>query len=153
MPTDDAHLLALGTELEQIANEWLAQMAADHTVNTAYDAKVEALTGTPAGDAPPFDNDSTYWVIRRATPLNHPDPQLEEWTALHARLFPLAERILAMRATTLAGLRVQATAISLAAAELWDHGMNHHDEPNHERMFVEAVCQFLGVTPVPLRNR
>jgi hypothetical protein len=127
-------------------------MAADLTLNAAHDAKVEALTGIPADDAP-HDKDSPYWTIREATPLNHPDPELEKWTEIHNRLFPLCEKILSMRAHTLEGLAVQTNAIGLAAAELWDPGMNQDDDkPNHERMFVEAVCAFLGITPVPLRK-
>jgi hypothetical protein len=152
MPNDDTHLLTLGTRLDKIADEWLAKMAADNTLNAAHDAKVEAFTGIPASDAPPYDETHPYWAIRKATRLNHPDPELEEWTDFHKRLFPLVEKILAQRAHSLAELRVQATAVSLAAAELWDVGRPDEDEPHHEKMFVEAVCSFLNVVPVPLRN-
>jgi hypothetical protein len=150
MPNDDTQLLALGAQLQKITDEWLAKMAADNTINAAHDAKVEALTGIPTHDAPPYDENKPYWTIRSATPFNLPDPELEKWTDIHKHLFPLCERILAMRAHTLEGLRDQATAITLSAAELWDPGF--HDD-SHERMFIECVCQFLGITPVRLRNK
>jgi hypothetical protein len=151
MANDDTELLALGTRLDKIADEWLAQMAADRSDDAAHDAKVEALTGVPASNAPPFDADHPYWSIRGATPFDQPAQQIDNtWNDIHARLFPLCERILAMRAHTLAGLRVQATAISLAAANLWDNGPHDNDDsPHHERMFIECVHAFLGITPIP----
>jgi hypothetical protein len=37
-------------------------------------------------------------------------------------------------------------AITLAAAELWD---DEFDGDDHERAFIEAVCAFVGITPLP----
>jgi hypothetical protein len=146
---DDAELLTLAPQLEQLANAWLAQMAADRSYDAAHDARVEKLTGIPAADAPPYNKDTPYWTIHEAVAYDQPRLHIDEtWTAIHARLFPLCENILRRRATTLPGLAVQATAVSLAAAELWDP--SPHDNA-HERSFIEAVCDFVGVVPVPLR--
>jgi hypothetical protein len=154
MANDDTELLTLGARLEQIADEWRAQMHADYTEDAARDIKVKRLTGIAAGEAPPYDKNSSYWAIRSATPYDQPAQQVDNaWNDIHGRLFPLAERILAMRAHTLEGLRVQANAVSLAAAELWDNGRHDNDDsPHHERMFIEAVCAFLGTTPIPKRT-
>jgi len=52
-----------------------------------------------------------------------------------------------LNATTIAGLSVQAKAVSLSFSELWD---NETDWEDHHRRFIETVCAFTGVTPVPL---
>jgi len=46
-------------------------------------------------------------------------------------------------------LGVQAKAITLVAAERWNGGFED-DNPKHEQAFIEPVCAFVGITPVPL---
>ena len=41
---------------------------------------------------------------------------------------------------------MQTRAVTLAAAELWDED---RDDNAHERLFIEAVCAFVGITPLP----
>jgi hypothetical protein len=149
MPTNDSELLALGSELDRISNEWLAQMARDRSDDAAHNTKVRTLTGINTDDLPrPYDRDDPQWLVYDAVPRAKPKP----WDDIHSRLFPLCEHILSQRAHTLAGLAVQANAVSLAAAELWDPGCHHDDDPpQHERMFIQAVCDFLGIIPVPAR--
>jgi hypothetical protein len=79
---------------------------------------------------------------------NDPNPDATWATTdnLNTRMFELCEDILAQRAHTRAGLTVQAKAVSLVAAELWDNPAEHNP---HERMFIEAVHAFLGITPIP----
>jgi hypothetical protein len=115
MPNSDAHLLALGAQLDVIANEWIDQLEYESTILTT-------------GNDP------------------NPDATWATTDDLNDRLFPLAEDILSQRAHTRAGLTVQAKAVSLVAAELWENPDYHNP---HERMFIEAVCSFLGITPIP----
>jgi hypothetical protein len=61
---------------------------------------------------------------------------------------PLVEDILERKASTVQGLAIQATAVTLANSELWDDACEGDD---HLRCFIENACSFLGVVPVPLR--
>jgi hypothetical protein len=63
------------------------------------------------------------------------------------RLYPVTNRILRLRARTLAGLAIQAKAYTLAIPEVWDHRNNGNDERDTFE-FVETVCAFAGVQPV-----
>jgi hypothetical protein len=155
---NDVELLALGARLEPIAQEWLAQRAADDIDHREFEAEVERATGVACCDqvAPeeyPWPPDS-YWAIREKIVKEHPceDPELTSWNRIHARLYPLVDDILARKARPLAGLAVQAKAITLAVPELWDGGLWDGDVPEtRERVFIEAVCAFVGVE-VPSRT-
>jgi hypothetical protein len=61
-----------------------------------------------------------------------------------AGCIPLGERILSMKAETVAGLAVQARTITELAGDLWDGDLPSNE--SHERQFIEAVCAFVGVT-------
>jgi cell pole-organizing protein PopZ len=137
----DADLLALGVQLDRIAEEVSAQRAIDQVNQDAFEAKVEERTGIAHGDAPAFDeNDpSGYWEIRKAVAQDGtgtPDEN-NPWNPIHDRLFPLAEDILSRKAQTVAGLAVQTRTITMARGDLWDADL----EPNeaYERTFIEAV--------------
>jgi hypothetical protein len=109
-----------------------------------------ALTGTAREEAPGYNKDDRYWIIREAIPYEHSDPELSKWSDIHDRMYPLCEDILSRTAQTRAGLAVQVKAILMAAADLWDNDL----PPNaaHERTFIEAVCRFVGIEPPPVGN-
>jgi hypothetical protein len=79
-----------------------------------------------------------------------PDPELTRWHRLNSRIYPLVDAILSQRAQTLAGLAVQARAFTLSSSEWWDSDLTCEDD---QLAFANAVCAFLGVTPVPLMVR
>jgi hypothetical protein len=58
----------------------------------------------------------------------------------------LTKEIISRKAETVAGLAVQARAMTVYYAELWDVDDDNHDHRN----FIEAVCAFVGITPEPL---
>jgi len=150
----DAELLRLGAELDDVAKEWLVISTRAEERLARFNAKVEQVTGIATRDAPNIDDDTIgYWDARMSISGDDFDGQAEDdrCNAMQARLFPLAEDILARRAQTIAGLAVQAKAITLAAADLWDE--EDADGHDHERTFVEAVCAFVGITPVPLAGQ
>jgi len=62
-------------------------------------------------------------------------------------MYPVIDDILARRAKTVAGLAVQARAITLSEPEMWDDADGYKIKG-----FIEAVCAFVGVTPVPLEK-
>jgi len=145
----DADLLALGVQLDRIAEEVHAQRTIDQASQDAFELKVEKITGIARRDVPAIDeNDpSGYWEIRKAIAQDGtgiPDED-NPWNPIHDRLFPLAEDILSRKAQTIAGLAVQTRAVVLAAADVWEQ---ETPEAIHERTFIEAVCRFVGV-PIP----
>jgi hypothetical protein len=70
-----------------------------------------------------------------------------EWDDIHGHMWPTIDAIIGHRAQTLAGFAVQARAVSLSYAELWD---DEPEEGENHRQFIEAACTFAGVVPVPL---
>jgi hypothetical protein len=53
-----------------------------------------------------------------------------------------SESILDLRAKTSDGLKIQARAVAMATADLFDGPAEKQD---HERKFIESACAFLGM--------
>jgi hypothetical protein len=157
----DAELLALGREFDRLAQEWVAQRAIDSVRRAAFEVACERATGIAVRDAPvraEADDRGEligYWKLRSDFVTKHSDDpkvtaehiQTEDaWDHIHGHLYPLVEDILSRKAHTIAGLRLQARAVSAVEFELWDS-----EEPDkfHEKEFIRAVCAFAGVTPLP----
>jgi hypothetical protein len=146
----DAELLALGAQLDRICEQWLAERALDDKDRAIFEARVFAETGIAYRDAPAItdeNRDTGYWAIRDKvideTP--HHDPDLMEWGRIHDRMYPLVDKILGYKAQTVAGLAVQVQAIAISHTELWDED---EEDCYRHRLFIEAVCAFVGVKPV-----
>jgi hypothetical protein len=84
----------------------------------------------------------------RAGEVPDSDPESEGWTDFHDRMYPVCDRILACRPQTIAGLGVQARAISLTEEGWWDGDWDEHGPENYTRDFVASVCAFAGVRTV-----
>jgi hypothetical protein len=69
-----------------------------------------------------------------------------DWMDILETLDTLTKEIISRKAETVAGLAVQARAMTVYYAELWDVDDDNHDHRN----FIEAVCAFVGITPEPL---
>jgi hypothetical protein len=151
----DAELLRLGAQLAVLEQERAAQMAKDRAEQDLVEAEVEKRTGIALCDAPEltYENRETgYWELRdrackELSGLN-PDDEDEngrsKWDRVHSRLFPILNAILALRASTAEGLKVQARAIVLAASDLWD-GEPQPENERHEQRFIEAACAHFGM--------
>lgn len=154
----DAELLRLGALLEQVEREWSAQLAFDRKSRDAWEAAcISAGLPRVEPDSMPDEEFFEYTRKRDLVRTQYSDAEendLDEcgastsWNDIQNRLFPLAEEILPLRPITAAGLAVQARAAVLAAAELWDKGVTSDND--HEKLFMEAACAFLGVTPAPI---
>ena len=93
------------------------------------------------------------WAIRRQ--VVHDDDNNDEhgasiaWNNIHDQTWSLIDAITTLAASkppqTLAGLAVLARTMTLSWSELWDED----DEDRDHRAFMEAVCAFAGVKPVP----
>jgi len=149
---DDAELLRLDTELDAVIVDRRAQMAIDKKSHDTWMATCDAA-GLPnvERDSMPFEEWRAY-QHKRVALLRDDDPVDEHgcsiaWDRIHGKMWPAINAIMALKATTVAGLAVQAKAISLSFSELWDIETDWED---HHRRFIEAVCAFTGVTPVPL---
>jgi hypothetical protein len=155
----DAELIELGRELDPIIEEWQAKRAIDRVRQDAFEAKVREATGIAFKDAPEIPGPHPWptgscWDIRDRIvmdPDRECDPVDEDgvsliWGSSHDRMYDLIDEILELEAKTIPGLAVQARAITLSEFQLWDD--EEDDDPI--RKFIELVCAFVGVTPVPL---
>jgi hypothetical protein len=148
----DAELLRLGVELEAVIVDWRAQRAIDLEHAIAWRAALESagLPDRNCDDFASFDEFVAYNRLRGAVegpgfPKDEEDDE-DPWDDIHGRIYPMIDAIMGQKAQTLAGFAVQARAVSLSHAELWDEG---HAEGEHLHPFLEAACAFAGVVPVP----
>jgi hypothetical protein len=153
----ETELLRLGAELEALIVDWHAQQATDRKEWADVDAALETM-GLPdieRGSLP--DDEYRAYHLKRAAAtdaiLDNRRNGLDEnglsiaWTGLHDRQNPLIDAIMAHKPRTLAGLAVIGRAFTLHHAERWEPGA---DDDLHHRAFMEAVCGFAGVVPVPV---
>jgi hypothetical protein len=156
----DAELLALGVRLEPIIAEWIAEWRIDEQHREAW--KAACLDA----DLPELDRDSISFDEYRERDLvrsmvhyigkDEEDADTDEdgasikWPRINGQLFRLCEDILSRRATSVAGLGVQARAASIYFEELWDS--TDGAKPLAKRSFIESVCVFSGVVPVPMEK-
>jgi hypothetical protein len=153
----DAELLRLGVELETVIIEWRALRAKDAVTAKAMDAACDAA-GLPDRGPPDFSSLDDYYAYmrRRAAAMesvtDHADLTADggsiAWEELDARVQPLIEAIMALQPRTIAGLGVVARTFTLHHAEQWEPFAA--DDKLQNRQFMEAVCAFAGVVPVPL---
>jgi hypothetical protein len=152
----DAELLRLGAEFDAIIVEWRAQRAIDEKQSAAIGAALEAagLADINHGSLPD-DEFCAYLAKRDAVtgPIYRARGDVNEagesiaWNDIHGRMWPMIDAIMAHKPHTLAGLGVLARAFTLDHAEQWEPDA---DDGLHHRTFMEAVCAFAGVVPVPL---
>jgi hypothetical protein len=121
-----------------------------------------ANVGAPVGDAKllklgaVLDRVSRDWLAQRATDAWEEandvstDLDLERWGHINDRLFRLANKILAHKATTPAGIGVQTQAIALVFSELWEDERDTDDDHTWLRLFIESVSSCLGISLVPV---
>jgi hypothetical protein len=150
----DAELLRLGEQLDRVIADYNAQQLKDRPGRELFEAKVEQVTGVARHNAPAsWDEESpaavAYYEARSAIArADHSDTDEEcPWTHIHGRLYPIVDDILSRRAQTVPGLAVQARAIVMGHADLWDA---LDEDTERERLFIESVCAFVGVKPEQL---
>jgi hypothetical protein len=154
MDSPDAELIRLGKQLDQVIADYNAQQLKDRPDRELFEAKVEQVTGVAWHNTPAsWDEESpaavAYYEARSAIArTDHSDTDEEcPWTPIHGRLYPIVDDILSRRAQTVSGLAVQARAIVMGHADLWDA---RDEDTERERLFIEAVCTFVGVKPEQL---
>lgn len=146
----DAELLRLGAELDVVERDRAALIASCNKRWEEIQTEAERRTGIARSDAPdtsPADDPNGYWGV--VNQISH-DRNLDDddkygdtaWDRLQDRVHTITDAILTQRATTLAGLKIQARAVAIAASDLWD---SLPRENPHERLFIEAVCAFFGM--------
>jgi hypothetical protein len=153
----NAELLQLGAELEAVIVEWHTQRLIDAKQSAAIDAALEAAGLSDVDHRSlPDDEFRAYLAKRDAVTLpiyradgdvNEDGKEVDVWDDIHDRMNLLIDDIMAHKPRTLAGLAVMARAFTLHHAEQWEPDA---DDDLHHRAFMEAVCGFAGVVPVPL---
>jgi hypothetical protein len=150
----DAEILSRGVELEGIIGEWHAKCERDAAFIATRKAAIEAAglryNLAPVDFSPDFSSFAEYHAyiakcrVATASILDSDEDEAGEdvvWSDIHDRLHPLCEDILEYRPRTVAGLGVQARAMSIFVEDLCP-------DEDGVRAFVEAVCAFSGVVPV-----
>jgi hypothetical protein len=154
----DADLQRLGKELEALIVEWHAQRLIDARICAGWEtACVQA--GLPRLEQQWTLDQHDEWLEHaekrqaiRGPFADYEDADTNErgesiaWNRIHGVMFPLIDDILSRQATTIAGLAVQARAITLNWSERWG---NEYQSDDTLRIFMERVCAFAGVKPVP----
>jgi hypothetical protein len=157
----DAELLGLGAKLELVEQVWFVQRALDQKNRRAYEAACEAA-GLPRKNFDDFEGEDdiekrlnlqAYHEKREAVEYDGKeevaaDPDLERWSRIHDRMWPLVDAILAVKPQSLAGLAVVTRAVALANAEWWDE---NGPEGEAATAYIEGVASFLGIKPAPIR--
>ena len=91
------------------------------------------------------------WIAQREVDRKTPEDTDNAWESIFDHLDPLVHLILARKARTKTGLAIQALAASIARQELWEPtNVEEEASLDVERMFIETVCHFVGITPFPL---
>jgi hypothetical protein len=158
----DAELIELGAELDAVIPQWHAQRAIDAKRSVAQDAACEAAGlpyieyGSVSGEEYRAYFEKRCAIGRQAVDDNETDEHGASipWNNIHDQTWPLIDAITTLAADqppqTLAGLAVLARTMTLSWSEFWDAGcMTEDDDNRSHRAFMEAVCAFAGVKPVP----
>jgi hypothetical protein len=152
----DAELLALGPQLDAIIRQHVDKEAHDAAFRAARKARCEAA-GLPEikfGDVSSYEFDAHLAKCNAvcADIIDEDDDETGAdivWAKISDRTFSLASQALLKTAVTAEGLGLQARIVSLCENGLWS--WNREDSQLRRfREFVEVVCRFSGVTPVPL---
>ncbi len=123
-------------------------MARGHKQSALINSEALRRTGVARCDAPEYVYPSTgYWAVRDEVCRAMSDPAADgddaEIESRNERLYAVLNDILACRAKTTEGQKIQARAVALAAADLWDGLAPEND--HHERQFIEATRAFFGM--------
>ena len=162
---DDAELLSLKPEVDDVLGEWIRQSTKDCLNHREFERLHLAEFGFKRDDAPELDwNDPEYLAYDRdLMQLIHEfhsedsedEADLGHWDRITDKLYPLAERVLSCKASTLDGLRLQTRTLIIYYQEIWNPVLRSATEPAQPQMFAyfASLCGVLGVPfpPVPER--
>jgi hypothetical protein len=158
----DAELLRLGEQLAVLERECEAMAVEGRRSYKIFLTACEQAGLGPHRNYADFashDQWSEYHEkIRALSSDSDADEDREDHVSdLNERAYDLIEKILALKATTIAGLTVQTRAMVLDNEEYWgrfamEHEENAPDQRRH-RQFLEIMCNYLGIEPAPIRMR
>jgi hypothetical protein len=158
MGSPDAELLELGVKLDAIISEYQAEVRLYQNETNVWEAACEAaeLPRLDLDEVPREEWDARQearcelWYPEKAEhdarlAANHDEHGCSiVWNDIHGRLYPIVDDILSRRAHSLAGLAVQARAVVMGEAEIWEAPCEEYER---ERVFIESVCALVGVKP------
>jgi hypothetical protein len=112
---DDAELLSLKPEVDDVLDEWIRQMKKDCVDHQEFERLHLARFGFEQDDAPEvdwkdpeylaYDRDLMRLIHEHHSGRSEDELDLNHWGRLYERLYPLAEKALSYRASTVEGLR------------------------------------------------
>jgi hypothetical protein len=143
----DAELLALKPQFDLLFEKWRRMHIAEKADNKDFKERMERASGMTREEAPEPCWEDPEWIayfelMRRVRDAGKHSALLGEgaWDELIDELHPLADEIIAYKATTREGLALQARAFVCSYSELWNGG---HDVG--AKGFIASVCAFAGV--------
>jgi hypothetical protein len=156
---DDSELFAHKPAFDRLFNEWVCLKLASHAEHEEHEVWHQKVFGFRQKERPDIDCDDPEWVAyidtyrelrRRAGGTEADEPS--KWDALTKVFYPLADDILAYKATTIEGLRLQVRALISAYEETWNPDEYDEDQPSDPwlRDFVRSACNVLDVPFPPL---
>jgi hypothetical protein len=161
---NDAELLSLKPEFDDVFSEWVRQMTKDCADHQELERLHLAKFGFERADAPEANwKDPEYNAydlqFRRLIDEHHSGRSEDEldlghWGRLQDRINPLAREILSYEASTLDGLRLQTRALLIYHDEIWNSADWDDAEPEGSMCdFFASLCGVLDVPfpPVPER--
>jgi hypothetical protein len=128
----DAELLSLKPEVDNILGEWVCQMTKDCLDHKEWAKVHRAKFGFEPGDkikaawSPAYDCDVRLLIHEFHSGMSEDEQELRHWDRITDKLYPLAEKVLSFKASTLDGLRLQTRVLIIYHNEIWPA-----DQPSH----------------------
>ena len=136
-PNPDAELLELGRQWDVLADRWWRAREIEEPRDEAFQEKIEEASARANGASLAEQDYRAMWAEAEAA---HPPPS-PNCDDLSALMSPLEEQILALPATTIAGLAVKARLAEQHCSDLWsnenDESTDYHDLV--ARKLIDAV--------------
>jgi hypothetical protein len=164
---DDAELLSLKPEVDDVLGAWIRQKTRDCIDHREFEKKHLAKFGFDrdqndglevewsAEQRAAYDRDIRQLIHEHHADRSEDELELRHWDRLNDRLYSIAGRILSYTASTLDGLRLQTRVMIVYRHEIWDALRWSAVEPDDPVMcdFFASLCGMLGVQfpPVPER--
>jgi hypothetical protein len=162
---DDAELLSLKPEFDDVVSEWVRQMTKDciddrewvklhlATFGLEPDESDELEVDWSDPERAAYGRGVSQLINEFHSGRSEDELELGHWDRLHDKINPLAEKILSYKASTLDGLRLQTRTLIIYDTDIWLSPL----EGSEPRMcaFFASLCSVLGIPfpPLPERER
>jgi hypothetical protein len=166
---DDAELLSLKPEVDDVLREWIRQMTKDCFDRREFERKHLAKFGFERDESDSlevewskeeraaYDRDLMRLIHEHHSGRSEDELELRHWDRIHDKLNPVVDNVLSYTASTSEGLRLQTRVLIIYHQEIWNPlswSDNESDQPEMCAFFA-SLCSMLGIPfpPVPERGQ